>query len=367
LAKIEVYLLGGFRVVVDGVPLHDGQWPRRAARRLFACLLTRPHWRLARDEAYQLFWPNSDAHAASPTLRSTVFSLRRTLEPGGNANDSIVVVDRDVIAIRRDADIWVAADEFERLCAESRLPDAPDDLLEAADRLYAGDYLPDNLYDVWASPRRTSLRLIWSQLQSDLSQSRERRGDVDGAIACLRRLLTADPHDERAGRELMALLARHGRRTEAIRVYQQLVNTLHTDLGVEPASKTIELQRQVVAGTVPIPHAETDATSATGPTADLDVTAVPDVTSQTTPSSKTGEQPPLSTDANQLTERELEVERLLARGLTLRQIAETLEVSESTVETDILNLNLKLGPRSEYDVLARAILFGRLMASDDAS
>src|SRR5215211_7652148 len=219
--SFRVYALGGFRVERGEDVIAPDQWSRRAGRQLFKCLLTRRTRRLPRDEAYELFWPRSDPEAAASTLRGTVFAIRRLLEPGVDARESIVVIDPDMIGIRREADVWLDADAFEQLVAEARrTPDAAD-LLEEADRLYAGDYLPDDLYDDWATQRREALRNLWSELQFDLSRSREQRGDVSGAVLALQRLLERDRCDERAARELMLLLARHGRRSEALRVHQR--------------------------------------------------------------------------------------------------------------------------------------------------
>jgi len=51
-----------------------------------------------------------------------------------------------------------------------------------------------------------------------------------------------------------------------------------------------------------------------------------------------------------LTDRELEVVRLIARGYTSRQIAETLTVSERTVTTHISNILTKLGFNSRTQI-----------------
>jgi DNA-binding SARP family transcriptional activator len=245
---LRVYALGGFRVERGNDVIAPDQWPRRAGRQLFKCLLTRRTRRLPRDEAYELFWPRSDPEAAASTLRGTIFAIRRLLEPGVDARDSFVVVESDMIGIRREAEIWLDADAFEQLVAQARRTPDASDLLEEADRLYVGDYLPDDPYDDWAIQRRDALRNLWAELQFDLSRSREQRGDVSGAVLSLQRLLERDRCDERAARELMLLLARHGRRSEALRVYQRLVEVVREELGTEPSDDTVTVQRQIASG-----------------------------------------------------------------------------------------------------------------------
>ena len=93
-------------------------------------------------------------------------------------------------------------DAFEQIVRGTETLDA---LLEEADRLYQGNYVPDNVAEEWTGPRREELRNLWTELQLDLARSRERRGDVEGAAAALQKVLAKDGCDERAARELMLL------------------------------------------------------------------------------------------------------------------------------------------------------------------
>ena len=198
---LRVYTLGGFRIERGDELIPADQWSRRSALRLLKCLLSRRTRRMPRDEAYELFWPDSAPEAAANNLRGTLFVIRRVLEPGVDARDSIVFSDHDTIGIRADADVWVDADAFELLLSEAKRSEAPAELLEAADRLYTGDYLPDDLYDDWTTQRREPLRNLWTELQFDLSRAREQHGDASGAIRALQRLLESDRCNERAARE----------------------------------------------------------------------------------------------------------------------------------------------------------------------
>ena len=61
-----------------------------------------------------------------------------------------------------------------------------------------------------------------------------------------------------------------------------------------------------------------------------------------------------------LTQREIEVLRLLAGGLTNQEIAERLYVSENTVKTHLANIYGKLGARDRREAITRARSAGLL-------
>jgi DNA-binding NarL/FixJ family response regulator len=65
-------------------------------------------------------------------------------------------------------------------------------------------------------------------------------------------------------------------------------------------------------------------------------------------------------EADQVTPREMEVLDLLALGLTDREIAETLVISESTAHKHVENIRAKLGVRTRTAVVAEARRSGLL-------
>ncbi|MBV9328967.1 MAG: tetratricopeptide repeat protein [Chloroflexi bacterium] len=242
MAQIHVYLLGGFRVVVRGQTLGDEVWHRRKARQLFKILLTHRNRWATKEELVELLWPESDPDSASTNLRSVMHALRRALDvPQANGSAATLLADRDSVWLRSDAQMWVDADEFERVLEQADAAVDPAPLLRRADELYAGEYLPEDVYEDWSVERRERLKEAWTTLRFQLARYWDERGDPDAAATSLRELLRADPCDEQAARELMRLLTRHGRRSEAVRVYQALVRALRDDLDVEPSEITTVL------------------------------------------------------------------------------------------------------------------------------
>ena len=183
---VQVYVLGGFRVVVGGRAVDDQAWRRRPARQLFKILLGRPNRRMARDEIIELLWPESDPSAASSNLRSTIHAMRRVLEsPQPPASSGVVLGDRDGVWLRTGPDLWVDADAFESAVRQTRQSADPFPLLQHASAVYTGDYLPDDLYEDWAIERRDALKRVWTNLQFQLAQENLARGQPEAAaVGC---------------------------------------------------------------------------------------------------------------------------------------------------------------------------------------
>jgi two-component SAPR family response regulator len=179
---VQAFVLGGFRVVVHGQLVADRDWRRRSARQLFKALLSRPTRRMTRDEVTDLLWPDSDPEAASSNMRSTLHAMRGVLERAERTVGlGIVFGDRDSVWLRSDVELWVDADAFEGIVEGAHLAPEPLPQYEQASALYAGDYLPDDLYEDWASARRDALKRTWTELQFGIAHQAEARSDADSA------------------------------------------------------------------------------------------------------------------------------------------------------------------------------------------
>jgi DNA-binding SARP family transcriptional activator len=124
--------------------------------------------------------------------------------------------------------------------------------LQSALRLYAGDYLPDALYEDWASEERERLLSLYLRAADRLAEVYVGRARYDEAIELCQRILGWDPCWERAYRLMMLAHAQQGNRSLALRVYQRCVDTLREELGVEPSPPTEALHRRILDSSHPL-------------------------------------------------------------------------------------------------------------------
>ena len=110
-----MYTLGRFRVQRGGADVELANSQGLKGLQLFKCLLSRPSRRIPRDQAYDLFWPDSPKSKVNTTFRTNVKRLRDVLEPDVDAHASILQYTTDIVSIRSEPSVWVDADEFERL------------------------------------------------------------------------------------------------------------------------------------------------------------------------------------------------------------------------------------------------------------
>lgn len=122
----------------------------------------------------------------------------------------------------------------------------------AALDLYAGDLLPGDRYEDWAESKRQELRRTYSTLLTELAALYEGRGDHGLAIEALLKAVSSEPTHEEAHAGLMRLYASTGQRYQALRLYEQLQETLRRELAAAPHEIARRIRQEILAGHVPI-------------------------------------------------------------------------------------------------------------------
>lgn len=248
-SPVYLYLLGRFEILREGRKLSADEWTRRKAAALIKYLAC--HRRLVKDQAIDLFWPDSDIDSGANNLYRTLHDLRQTLNKslGEGTSDLLFQFEDGVLSLNEST--WVDVLEFERLCSaptnnqEERIAS-----LEKVLTLYQGDLLPDDLYAEWTLTPRESLRRQYRDASLTLSALYRDLGQYDRIFPLLSPLLVHDKADEPVHRELMRAYALAGRRHDALRQYQTCVEALASELDLAPEPETSALYTQILNGEV---------------------------------------------------------------------------------------------------------------------
>ena len=184
----------------------------------------------SRERLATLLWSETGDERARHNLRQALSKIRRQLGPVIKSTGETVELERSFC----DSDIA----EF-----ETRLPRSDIANMEACLDLYRGDLLEslslrEAPYDEWLLAARRRLNQLACELIHRLATAYTENDQLDDAVAVLRRRLSMDAACEPAHRDLMKILARQGRRSDALRQYESCVEALARELGAEPGSET---------------------------------------------------------------------------------------------------------------------------------
>jgi DNA-binding SARP family transcriptional activator len=205
---------------------------------------------LHREQVADVLWPGVDAKRAANNLHRTLHSARGVFESTGTRSNHLVLRD-GLLQLYPDGPIWVDVDAFEEATAAAAGSEEPA-AFRAAISLYAGDLLPENLYEEWTEQRREDLLRSYMALLVGLGALYEKRGEYEKGLQTLKTAVArGKATDEEAHARLMRLYALSGRRLEAHRLYERLRDTLSRELGAQPTQATRSLYDAIRAGKVP--------------------------------------------------------------------------------------------------------------------
>jgi DNA-binding SARP family transcriptional activator len=259
-SHLALSLLGPPQIECDGEPV---KLDRRKAIALLTYLAVTGESH-SRDALVNLLWPESDSSRGRAALRRTLYALNRALE------GDWLAVDREEVGLDPEAALWVDVAQFQEHLAECErhghpvaqvCPACVSPLTEAVG-LVRGDFLSgfslkDSFnFDDWQLFQAERLRRELAGALERLVEWHSRGREFEPAMGYARRRLALDPLDEGAHRQLMRLYTWSGRRTAALRQYEECVAVLEEQLGVPPQEETVELYETIHAGQAPPPPEE---------------------------------------------------------------------------------------------------------------
>ena len=226
LPRVEVTLLGGFAVRLDGRPISSSHWARRQSAALVKVLALAQGRSLHREQVIDALWPDLSVEDAAPRLHKAAHYARRAL--GFRA---ALVLSAETVRLCPDTDVRVDVVRFEQR-ARSAVEAGGIAPAKGALAVYNGTLLPHDLYQPWTERHRLHLRRLHLAM---LHQAQ----DWHTAIS-------AEPSDETAYLALTEQYLDSGDRPAALGLLDRLEAMVHEELALEPSTRARELRRQAV-------------------------------------------------------------------------------------------------------------------------
>lgn len=235
--RLRIYLLGATAVTrPDGTMVKGGMWNRLKVRALLACLALHGEQAVSRDYLLEMLWSHLDYKAALHNLNTTVYSLRRSLEPKLKkvSGSSYIAYQNGQYYLVDANHHWLDVHTFEANIHQARAATRLTDKIDAyrmAVALYRGDYLADLQMSGWqAISEQAHYQMLYLAAMEELGQAYEALQKNEEAQRWYERVLAVDPCRESAAHSLVTLLWRQGRRSDALAICQQLSETMAAEL-----------------------------------------------------------------------------------------------------------------------------------------
>lgn len=239
---MDFRVLGPVEVNRDGAPVRIGS---RMQRRLLALLLVHAGAPVSTDKMIDVLWAGEPPPRASKGLQAYVSRLRNALgdavEVKADAHGYRLAVEGD------EVDAW----RFERLVASAREHLADEPAVAAAGlaealALWRGEAYGEFSHEEFARAEAVRLEELRATATEDAFAARLACGEDAEVVGNLEAFVAAHPLRERPHAQLMTALARAGRQTEALAVFDRLRGRLAEELGLEPSPSLQQLQADIL-------------------------------------------------------------------------------------------------------------------------
>ncbi|MCB9423176.1 MAG: tetratricopeptide repeat protein [Ardenticatenaceae bacterium] len=242
---LKLSLLGNLEIVLDGTSIDGFRSSKAKALLCYLAVTGHPHFRPA---LAGLLWGDMPEASALRNLTKALSNLRRLVSPQ-------LVITRHTVSINPDSSYWLDVDALQsgvKSYSSSEIADI-NQLLKAVE-LYRGDFLegfyvrnaPD--FENWVVDQRERLQKNALETLHTVANHYMQNGKYKEAIKYTTHLLEMAPWQEDAHYQLMLLLAKSGRRSDALTQYNICCRHLEEELGVEPLARTTSLYGQIRDG-----------------------------------------------------------------------------------------------------------------------
>lgn len=238
---IVIKLFGSFKMSVDGMDIDENEWKTRKISGILKYILVNPQKSVSREVLSSVFWPESDAKAASTSLRVALYELRKTLTKVGlsfESKNALLTEDKNGFrlcsgnTIETDVDIFTASYKKYK-SGKVTAENAKTLLIEMYD-IYKGDFLENDQYDEWVTYSREQYMSIFIEITHKLVNLYLKDGENELAETLLERLMKTDPYDEKACAALINIYKLTGRKNQAASLHRQFEKRFESEMGAKP-------------------------------------------------------------------------------------------------------------------------------------
>lgn len=249
MSSLQISLMGVVRVNYQGLPAENSMG--RAVKALLGYLTIFRHRFHAREVLAGLFWGDSSEKRARSCLSTTLWRLRKILEPDQVPTGTyLVTTSTGEIGFNNESDHWLDVDVFENQVNHvlakpyESLESVEAEQLQAVLSLHKGELL-EEFYHEWALRERERLRSLYLSGQIQLMNYYRYHSAYDQGLTCARNILSLDPLREEIHREMMRIYCKCGQRPQALKQYEACIKILDMELGVPPMEETQILYDQI--------------------------------------------------------------------------------------------------------------------------
>lgn len=246
-SSLQIHALGEPLIAIDHKPITH--WRLSQIPELFFLLLENKS-PMRKEQIITALWETVDEQIEKK-LRMLFYYLRKTL------GESCVVFQSGCYSLCLEAHfsagVWHDVAVFQTHAARAQQALAEEDEetarreMEGAVELYRGEYL-QSFYSDWCRRQREELRQLYLDMRDRLARLAWQLEQFDESRRHWQAMLVADPCLENAHLGLMRYYLRLGKRSLALRQYQQCKETLHTELGVGPGTGIQNFYQRYLAG-----------------------------------------------------------------------------------------------------------------------
>ena len=243
--KLKIHLLGTTAVIrPEGTQVEGPLWNRVKVRALLAHLALQRDRSVPRESLLEILWPELDYNAALRNLNTTVYNLRKSLEPDLKrvAQSNYIIYEGSNYHLNGHVEHWLDIDVFEETIRHARHATHHQTAIKSYENaldLYRGEYLADlQTTAVWSAAEHIRLQELCLASMEELGALYEVNGKDTKAKDLYLKALSIDCVRETTVQKLMKLAIRHGDYCTARAHCNRLVHCLKKELNTAPSPVT---------------------------------------------------------------------------------------------------------------------------------